>query len=243
MPRNIKLQMEYDGTDFHGWQVQPNLRTVQGEIQLGLEAILKHQVNLIGSGRTDVGVHALGQVANFKTDSPLHVESIFRALNGLLPDDIVITQAEEVSSEFNSRYSAKSRVYKYRVHPGRTAILRRYVWEVQYTLDPKAMYEVTESIPGEHDFSSLCVAESSKNSNLCRVFSAFWESSGNELVFEIEADRFLHTMVRSLVGTLIEVGRGYFSAADFLEIMKAKDRTRAGPTAPACGLYLVEVKY
>jgi tRNA pseudouridine38-40 synthase len=243
MPRNIKLQMEYDGTDFHGWQVQPNLRTVQGEIQLGLEAILKHQVNLIGSGRTDVGVHALGQVANFKTDSPLHVESIFRALNGLLPDDIAITQAEEVSSEFNSRYSAKSRVYKYRVHPGRTAILRRYVWEVQYTLDPKAMYEVTESIPGEHDFSSFCVAESSKDSNLCRVSSAFWESSGNELVFEIEADRFLHTMVRSLVGTLIEVGRGYFSAANFLEIVKAKDRTRAGPTAPARGLYLVEVKY
>ncbi len=243
MLKNIKLEIEYDGTNFYGWQVQPKLRTVQGEIQDRLKTILKHEVNLIGSGRTDVGVHALGQVANFKTEKQLVEESILRGLNGLLPDDIVITKVEEVDLDFNARYSATSRLYKYRVYLGRTAILRRYVWEVLYSLNLESILKATEEIQGEYDFSSFCVAESTKENNVCKVTSATWEKSDNELIFVIEADRFLHTMVRSLVGTLIEVGRGYFSVSDFIDIMKAKDRKKAGPTAPACGLYLVEVKY
>ena len=243
MLRNIKLEIEYDGTDFYGWQVQPKLRTVQGEIQDRLNIILKHEVNLIGSGRTDVRVHALRQVANFKTDTPLDGESILRALNGLLPDDVVITKVEEVDLDFNARYNAKSRLYKYRVYLGRTAILRRYVWEVLYSLNLNKIVEATDEISGEHDFSSFCVAESIKENNVCKVMSSTWEKSENELVFVIEADRFLHTMVRTLVGTLIDVGRGYFSVLDFVKILKAKDRRKAGPTAPACGLYLVEVKY
>ena len=243
MLRNIKLKIEYDGIDFYGWQVQPRLRTVQGEIQDRLNTILKHEVNLIGSGRTDVGVHALGQVANFKTENPLDKDSILRGLNGLLPDDIVINRVEEVDLDFNARYSAKSRVYKYRVYLGRTAILRRHVWEVLYSLNLDDILKATEGICGEHDFSSFCVAESTKENNICKVSSATWERLGNELIFKIEADRFLHTVVRSMVGTLIEVGRGFFSVSDFIEIMKAKDRRKGGPTAPACGLYLVEVKY
>jgi tRNA pseudouridine38-40 synthase len=243
MQRNIKLEIEYDGTDFHGWQIQPKLRTVQKEIQDKLKVILKHDITLIGSGRTDVGVHALGQVANFKIQNKLDTESILRGLNGLLPPDVVIKSVDEVDLSFNARYSAKSRVYKYRLFLGRTAILRNFVWEVSYSLDPEKMSETTNQVIGEHDFSSFCVAESTKEDNICHVMTANWKRSKKELVFEIEANRFLHTMVRSLVGTLIEVGRGYFSVTDFIEIMKSKDRRKAGPTAPACGLYLVEVKY
>ncbi len=241
--RNIKLEIEYDGTNFYGWQVQPKLRTVQGEIQDNLKTILGHDVNLIGSGRTDVGVHALGQVANFKTKNLLDKESILRGLNGLLPDDIVIKKVEEVGLDFNARYSAKSRLYKYRVYLGRTAILRRYVWEVLFSLNLDEILKATDGILGEHDFSSFCVTESTKQNNICKVTSATWEKLENELIFRIEADRFLHNMVRSLVGTLIEIGRGYFSVSDFFDIMNAKDRRKAGPTAPACGLCLVEVKY
>jgi len=243
MQRNIKLEIEYEGTDFSGWQIQPKLRTVQGEIQDKLQTILGHKINLIGAGRTDVGVHALGQVVNFKTTNELDKNSIINGLNGLLPDDIVIKRIEEVDLNFNSRYDAKSRLYKYRIYLGRTAIWRKYVWEVLYSLNLENIFEATKKIEGEHDFSSFCVAESSKGNNACRVFSAIWEKSEDELIFKIEADRFLHTMVRSLVGTLVEVGRGYFSASDFVNIMEAKDRKKAGPTAPACGLYLVEVKY
>jgi tRNA pseudouridine38-40 synthase len=241
--RNIKLEIEYDGTDFHGWQIQPDLRTVQGEIQDKLEAILSQKTSLIGAGRTDVGVHALGQVANFKTGARLDRKAIINGLNGLLPDDIVIRKTEEVEPDFNSRYDAKSRLYEYRIHLGRTAILRNYVWEVLYSLDLEGMGAAAQKIEGGHDFTSFCVAESTKHNNICQVFSASREESGDVLIFKIEADRFLHTMVRSLVGTLVEVGRGYFSVSDFANIMEAKDRKKAGPTAPACGLYLVEVKY
>jgi tRNA pseudouridine38-40 synthase len=243
MLRNIKLEIEYDGTGFHGWQIQPKLRTIQGEIQDKLKTILGHKINLIGAGRTDVGVHALGQVANFKTTNELSENSIINGLNGLLPDDIVIKRIEEVDLNFNSRYDAKGRLYKYRIYLGRTAILKKYVWEVLYSLNLENILEATKKIQGEHDFSSFCVAESTKDNNTCRVFSAIWEKSEDELIFKIEADRFLHAMVRSLVGTLIEVGRGYFSVSDFVNIMEAKDRKKAGPTAPACGLYLIEVKY
>ena len=243
MARNIRLEIEYDGSDFHGWQVQPNLRTVQGEVERGIRAIVNHDVKLIGSGRTDVGVHALGQVANFQTESGLDEETMLRALGGVLPRDILVKRVREADPGFNARFSAKSRTYRYRVFPGRTAILRRFVWQVLYQLNAEKMIQAAGLIYGEHDFSSFCVAESAKNDNRCKVTSAEWERLGEELVFRIEADRFLHSMVRSLVGTLIDVGRGYYSVPDFGDILRAKDRTKAGPTAPACGLYLVEVKY
>ncbi len=243
MQRNVKLEIEYDGTDFYGWQIQPKLRTVQGEIQEKLESILGHQVNLIGAGRTDVGVHALGQVANFKTASELNKTSIINGLNGLLPEDVIIKRIEEVDLDFNARYSAKDRLYNYRIYSGRTALLRNYVWEVLYSLDSENILGATEKIGGQHDFSSFCVAESAKDNNVCHVFFANWQKSGDELIFKIRADRFLHTMVRSLVGTLVEVGRGYFSVSDFATIMDAQDRRKAGPTAPACGLHLVEITY
>ncbi|MGB2982224.1 MAG: tRNA pseudouridine(38-40) synthase TruA [Candidatus Zixiibacteriota bacterium] len=243
MQRNIRLEIEYDGTEFYGWQVQPKLRTVQGEIQERLKTILNQEVNLIGAGRTDVGVHALSQVANFKTDNPLDSETILKGLNGLLPHDVAVKKVQEVDSDFHARYSATSRLYRYRIYRGRTAILRRYVWEVLYSLNLERIVRATQGIQGEHDFSSFCVAESAKDNSVCNVTLASWEEYGDELLLKIEANRFLHTMVRSFVGTLVEVGRGYFSVEDFSDIMKAKDRRKAGPTAPACGLCLFEVKY
>lgn len=243
MPRNIKLDIEYDGTDFHGWQVQPELRTVQGELECGIVAILNEEIKLTGSGRTDVGVHALGQVANFHTHSGLDEQSILKGLNAVLPRDILIRGTEEVDDQFNARFSAKSRVYRYRVWQGKTALSRRYVWEIPYSLNLEPIIQATALIWGEHDFSSFCVAESAKQNSVCRVASADWKRTGEELVLIIEANRFLHAMVRNLVGTLVEVGRGYFSVSDFGDIIEARDRTKAGPTAPGCGLYLMEVRY
>jgi len=243
MTRNIKLKIEYDGTDFSGWQKQPKLRTVQGEIEDKLKRILQEKITLTGSGRTDVGVHALKQVANFKTKSKLNLISMYRGLNSLLPEDILIRDVEEVSLDFNSRFSAKSRVYRYKICLENDVFSRRYAWEVSYCLDLSKIKKATKTILGRQDFTSFCVSKSAKPDNHCFVFRAFWKKDGNSLEFEIEADRFLHTMVRSLVGTLVDVGRGYFSLKDFTDILKAKDHKKAGLTAPAKGLYLVKVNY
>jgi len=243
MTRNIKLKIEYDGTNFSGWQRQPDLRTVQGEIEDQLKKITQEDITLTGSGRTDVGVHALEQVANFKTESKLGLDSVFKGLNSLLPEDILIKDIEEVDLDFHSRYKAKSRVYRYKIYLGKNVFLRRYDWEVLYPLDLEKINSATQIIIGKHDFTSFCVTESVKPDNHCEVFRAFWEKEEKRLEFEIESDRFLHTMVRSLVGTLIDLGRGYFSLDDFKEILKARDHRKAGLTAPAKGLYLVKVNY
>lgn len=243
MTRNIKLKIEYDGTDFSGWQKQPKLRTVQGEIEEKLKKILQEKITLIGSGRTDVGVHALEQVANFKTGSKLNLVSIHRGLNSLLKEDILIKDVEEVDLDFNSRFSAKSRVYRYKICLGNDVFLRRYAWEISYCLDFSKIKKATKAILGRQDFTSFCVSKSAKPDNHCFIFRAGWKKDRKRLDFEIEADRFLHTMVRSLVGTLIDVGRGYFSLKDFTKILKAKDHKKAGLTAPAKGLYLVKVNY
>lgn len=243
MKRNIKLKIEYEGTDFSGWQRQPNSRTVQGEIEDKLKEILQEEIKLIGSGRTDAGVHALEQVANFKTESKLELDSILKGLNSLLPEDILIKDIEAVDLDFNSRYNAKSRVYRYKISLGKNVFLRRYVWEVLYNLDFEKINSATRIIIGKYDFTSFCVTESTKEDNNCEVSRAFWDQDGQNLEFEIEADRFLHSMVRSLVGTLVDVGRGYFTLEDFSKILKAKDHTKAGLTAPAKGLYLIQVNY
>ena len=243
MKRNIKLKLEYDGTEFSGWQRQPNLRTVQGEIENKLTEILGEDISLIGSGRTDAGVHALGQIANFKTLTALDLQSILKGLNSLLPEDLWIKDIEEVDLDFNCRYKAKSRVYRYKIYLGKNVFLRRYVWEVVYNLDFKKIKQATKRITGKHDFTSFCVTQSSKEENTCEVQKASWEKEGNNLEFEIESNRFLHTMVRSLVGTIIDVGRGYFSLDDLEQIFKSQDHRKAGLTAPAKGLYLVRVNY
>ncbi len=241
--RNIKLTIEYDGTHFSGWQRQAKERTVQGDIERALKELTAEKINLIAAGRTDAGVHALGQAANFKTKSKLPIDRFAPAINSLLPKDILVKEAQEVALRFNSRRDARSKVYRYRIFLGQTALQRTYLWPYRFRVALPQMRKTTKYIVGKHDFTSFCVAKSRKGSNICVIKKAIWKKSGNMLEFEIEGDRFLRSMIRIIVGTLMEVGRGKISPTEFKGILSARDRRRAGLTAPACGLYLVEVKY
>jgi tRNA pseudouridine38-40 synthase len=241
--KNIKLTLEYDGTYFAGWQRQAKQRTVQGEIEKVIEKLTGGKVSLIAAGRTDAGAHALGQVVNFKTRLSLPLDKIRPALNSLLPREILIKKIEQAPLKFNSRGDAKSKVYRYRIFMGQTTLQRNYLWPYRFAVELNRIRQATRLILGKHDFSSFCVAKSKKESNICRIKKAGWKKSGDILEFEIEGDRFLHSMVRILVGTLLEVGREKITPQEFSRILKAKDRRRAGKTVPACGLYLVEVKF
>ena len=244
--RTIKLIIEYDGSNYLGWQVQPNGQTIQGVIQDRLKRLTGESSQLIGSGRTDAGVHALGQVAHFKTESRMDANTFQRALNSLLPEDIVIRRAEEVDAEFHARRSARSKVYKYRILNRVTppAIDRQYVWHVPQKLNLDEMKKATHGLVGEHDFSAFRSVGSSARSSVRNILRADWKrGKGGLLRLEIEATGFLKQMVRAIVGTLVEVGRGKISVQKFREILESKDRKKAGPTAPARGLFLKEVKY
>jgi len=244
--RNIKLLIEYDGTNYKGWQVQPEGLTVQGIIEEKLGLITGEAVHLIGSGRTDSGVHALGQVASFKTRSQLDVRSIQRALNSLLPPDIVIQKVEEVEEGFHARKQSKSKVYEYRIlnRNIRSAFHREYAWHIPQTLDLEEMRKATRMLIGEHDFSSFRSVGSPTRTAIRRVTRAEWRKGREGFIrFEIEANGFLKQMVRALVGTLVETGKGKIDSEEFRKILNSKDRKKAGPTAPAHGLFLKEVKY
>lgn len=241
--RNVKLRIEYEGTEFYGWQRQPGLRTVQGEIAGSLKKILGEEVKLTGAGRTDAGVHALRQVVNFFTESGLSLKAIKDGLNSLLPSSIVIGGVSEVPLGFNARFDAQRRRYRYRYFMGRTALKRNFVWEVPYRLDAARMESAANILLGEKDFSSFCTQENGEKNKVCQVFHSQVRQRGREVTLTIEANRFLHNMVRILAGTLLDVGRGKLSAKDFQAILKSKDRRNAGPTAPAKGLSLVGVWY
>lgn len=241
--RNLKLVLEYDGTDFVGWQSQINGRSVQDEITSVLSGVLQEKISLHGAGRTDSGVHARGQVAHFHTNSTLAASSIVNALNGLLPKDISVHSVEEVPEKFHSRFDARERVYRYYIITEPTAIERRFSWFVKYDLDLQAMNEAANLILGEHDFESFCKYEAEVDHYRCTVIKSGWEQISAKIVYEVGANRFLHGMVRALVGTMIDVGRGSISVKEFKEIMAAKDRQKAGMAAPPHGLFLEEVVY
>ena len=241
--QNIKLLIEYDGTQYAGWQRQDNGRTIQGEIESALSQILQERINVVGAGRTDAGVHARGQVANFRTETKLSGREIQGGLNGLLPEDIVVHEAEEVPLEFHARYSAKERIYLYRIVSEPTALMRKYSWYVKYRLDDDVMRWAAASILGTHDFGSFCKADSDVEHYRCTVNRACWQKEDTFLTFTISADRFLYGMVRALVGTIVDVGRGYTSIEEFLKILDLKDRTQAGMAAPPRGLVLENIVY
>lgn len=241
--RNIKLTLEYDGTNFVGWQTQANGRSVQEEINKVLQQVLQEKVTLNGAGRTDSGVHARGQVANFHTTSSLDLNSIKNALNGMLPDDVSVHAAEEVAESFHARFDARSRTYKYCISLDHVAIGRQYCWFVKYSLDLSAMQDVATLILGDHDFESFCNYAAEVSHYHCRVEKSDWVASPGRLVYEVRSNRFLHGMVRALVGTMVDIGRGYTPTAAFPTIMAARDRTKAGMAAPAQGLCLEEVIY
>jgi tRNA pseudouridine38-40 synthase len=241
--RNIKLLIEYDGTDYVGWQRQLNGKSIQGEIERVLCEVLQEKVDVIGAGRTDSGVHARGQVANFHTSSHLGTEEIHRALNGLLPEDIVVHHAEEVPLDFHARYSARERTYSYRINTVPTALMRRCSWWVKYSLNVDLMDQAGAAVVGMHDFKSFCKAEADVNNHICTVVLSKWSRDGATLRYEITANRFLHGMVRSLVGTMVDVGRGYTTMQEFLQILEAKDRREAGMAASARGLVLESILF
>jgi tRNA pseudouridine38-40 synthase len=241
--RDLRLLLEYDGTNFVGWQSQTNGRAVQDEITKVLDQVLQEPVTLVGSGRTDSGVHARGQVASFRTQSTLGLGSIQSALNGILPEDIYIHAVEEAPEGFNARYDAKERVYRYYIHLTPNAIGRFYAWYVKYDLNIESMNAVASMIVGEHDFESFCKYEAEVKHYLCTVTKSVWTPQGGTLIYEVRANRFLHGMVRALVGTMVDIGRGYIPVSAMLDIMAAKDRRKAGMAAPAQGLFLEEVIY
>jgi len=241
--RNIKLIVEYDGTEFCGYQIQQNDRTVQAELERSLSMLTNEQVRLTAAGRTDSGVHALGQVVNFKTDSQLPLDVFIRGGNTRLPRDVRIVAAEDVADDFNARYSARRRTYRYFITTKTKAIGRQYAWYYWNELDIEKMNACCTDILGEHDFSSFCQAKSEVDNYLCDVRYAHWQQLKNEYIFEIQANRFLHNMVRTLVGTMVEIGDPRLQSAEMKDILLAEDRTAAGPTAPALGLFLMSVDY
>ena len=244
--RNIKLTIEYDGGAYHGWQIQPGLRTIQGVMREQIAQITQKKVNLIGAGRTDAGVHALAQVANFKTESTIDLPSLQRGLNSLLSPDIVVKGAEEVEEGFHARFKARSKTYEYHIlnQPYPSAILRDYAWFIHHELDLPSMQKCGKLLIGSHDFSSFRASGDESRHSMREVIRLEIERRENNLVvIVIEANAFLREMVRSIVGTLVDVGRGKTSVSEFKEIFGAHDRRRAGMTAPAHGLFLVEVKY
>ncbi len=245
--RNIKLILEYKGTHLSGWQLQPDKRTVQGEIERALKKIFKKNIRIQGSGRTDAGVHALGQVANFKIHSLMKPEEIVRALNGNLPEDITILSAESVSIVFHSQFNAKQKTYRYTIlnRQTRPALDNEFVWHVPYKINVPLMRSEAKAFVGQHDFRSFTATDSGHtDKNTIRKIARLNIRKKNDiLTFEITGNGFLYKMVRNIVGTLVDVGTGQLPAGSVKKILKAQSRIAAGITAPAKGLTLISVKY
>jgi tRNA pseudouridine38-40 synthase len=249
--RYIKLTIAYDGTDFHGWQVQKNKPTVQGEIINVLRRLTQENITLHGAGRTDAGVHALGQIGSFRTQSTLSAGEFQRALNAILPPTIRVMQAEETGPQFNARWSAKGKIYRYRIYRGKVVppMAYRYVLHYPFPLNEDAMREATSRFVGMHDFSSFAASTGSEEDDKERsmereVYAAELVRSADneELVFTIRGRSFLRYMVRKIVGTLLDVGRGKLTVEDIDRLFALKDRSKSGPTVPSQGLTMVEVQ-
>ncbi len=244
--RNIRLTLSYEGTHFSGWQYQPHDRTVQGAIEAALSTILAHDVRVTGSGRTDAGVHALEQTANFRTEARIECAAVKRALNALLPPDVRILDVGEVPDSFDSRRSAIRRVYRYLVYTGPVVspFMRRYVWHLHAVLDVDAMRRAGSVLVGLHDFASFAGHDEENTSTMREVTSFCVDRLPGDIIrFEIGANAFLRHMVRAIIGTIVRVGRGRTTEIEFSDILTACDRNRAGMTAPPHGLYLVKVHY
>jgi len=242
--KNYKLTIQFDGTDFLGWQVQAEGRTVQGDIENALEKIFHHEsVTLIGAGRTDSGVHALGQAANVKLMSKYSPEEICRALNGNLKEDVRIDSVEEVPDEFHARFSATAREYEYRFVNQYSPLTRKYTAHLTHTVDIALLQQMAKEITGEYDFTSFCKANAEVENKVCTIIKADWEDRENNLIFSIKANRFLHHMVRLLVGTMTETARGRYTLTEFQALLHNIPTKAVVLRAPACGLYLKKVCY
>lgn len=242
---NKKCIVEYDGTDFHGWQNQKDLITVQSEIENALMKIYKKKINIIGSGRTDAGVHAIGQVFNFKAEKYIPSVSLKLGLNSLLPRSIVIKDVEDVDQHFHSQLSARSKTYIYKILNSETpsALLRNRVWWIRNKIEVDLFKKILERFEGERDFSAMCTMRSLKENSVRKVNFINVELDGEIIEIQINANGFLHNMVRNIVGTSFFVLRKGLPINIVDEILESKDRKKGGPTAPPHGLYLKEVFY
>lgn len=245
MQRNIRLVIEYEGTAYAGWQVQDNAVTVQQVVEEAIRSVTGERSRLTGSGRTDSGVHARGQVANFFTHAKIPAERISYALNASLPADIRVVNAEEADLTFHARYHAKRKHYRYTLHvgPHGTALDRRTCVHVRGPLDVDAMREATRCLLGTHDFAAFRGVGSSAKTTVRTIYRAEWTEEADKLFFDIVGNGFLYNMVRIIVGTLIEVGRGKRAPEDITALFAPAERDAAGPTAPAKGLCLMRVYY
>lgn len=245
--RNIAVKVSYDGAQFNGFQSQlePHLRTVQQEIEKSLKALTGEEINIIGSGRTDAGVHAMGQVFNFHTKSVIPAERWAIALNTRLPKDIVILEAFEVPEHFHSRRSAKRKTYRYSIDRGKfpDVFTREYCFHYPMRLDAEAMAKALPYVIGEHDFTSFTSIHSTKPHHIRTIYEAYFEQQGSKLHMYVTGNGFLYNMVRVIMGTLLWVGQGKLKPEDMKRILEGKSRSLAGPTAMPHGLTLVEVEY
>ena len=243
--RNIKLIIEYDGKSFNGWQKQPTKLNIQGEIEKAIEEITGEKVDLTASGRTDAGGHSLGQTANFKTESQIQIEKFAKAINSKLKKSIVIKSAEEVDERFHSRYSVKSKTYRYIINnsDNGTAIYRGLEYHIPMKLDVKKMQEAMKFFEGEHDFKGFKASGTSSKSSVRTIYKGEVKQEGERIIIEVTGNGFLYNMVRIIAGTLVDVGLEKIKPEGIPEIIESKDRTKAGKTLPPHGLYLLKVEY
>ena len=263
MGRNLKITLAYDGSAFHGWQVQPGLSTVQGTLAECLKRLTGEDVLPQGSGRTDAGVHALAQVASVQLESPIPERNLVVALNDLLPPSIRVNSVEVKPQDFHARHSATAKTYRYRIYRGDVCppFIAHYVYHDPYPMNEEALMCASEHAVGTHDFTSFAASDPDRSariaeeaarddesrfgsvSNVRTIHSSQWMRTDEELIYTVRGNGFLHHMVRNLVGTFLLVGKGSLKIADVPAILEARDRSAAGPTAAACGLYLVNVEY
>lgn len=259
--RNIRITVAYDGTGFHGWQRQPSVPTLQACLEAAIARVTGEPAKLFGSGRTDAGVHALGQVANFTSSCRIPLSNLLKAVNNVLPPEVRVRQACEVPLGFHARYDVRSKTYRYRILQAGVCspFLWRFVWHCPYAVDRQRMAAAAQIFAGTHDFTSFAASGGSEDDNselrtgesldassmVRTVFSSrvLWSPRTRILTYEVRGNGFLHHMVRNLAGTLVEAGRGKLEPDEMLRILKGRDRTLAGPTAPAQGLCLVRVEY
>ncbi len=243
--RNIKLVIEYDGKSFNGWQKQPNKLNIQGEIEKAIGEITGEEIELIASGRTDAGVHSLGQVANFKTNSKIDIEKFPYAINSKLKKSIVIKSAEEVPERFHSRYSVHSKTYRYTINNSKfgTALYRDMEYHFPIKLDENKMQEAAKYFEGEHDFKAFKASGTSSKNSVRIIYKAVVKRQDDRVIIELTGNGFLYNMVRIIAGTLVDVGIGKIEPEEIKNIIEEKDRKKAGKTLPARGLCLLEVQY
>lgn len=243
--RNIKLIIEYDGKDYNGWQKQPDKLNIQGTIENAISQITNEEIELTASGRTDAGVHAIGQVANFKTNSNLPIEKMAIAINSKLKKSIVIKKAEEVDERFHARYNCKKKTYKYVIDNSEygTAIYRNLQYHIPQKLNIENMQKAVKYFEGEHDFKGFKSTGGSGKTTVRTIYSAKVDKKDDIITIELTGNGFMYNMVRIIAGTIVEVGLGKIKYDEIEQIIEAKDRQKAGKTLPAYGLYLVKVEY